>query len=116
MKAIEGHGRRVSKAAHDGKYEMIPDTLKVVQEAGLYDHILIYGRLSPEDSKTKSGIRLIESNPDDPLLCYLNERDRAWSQSTIRYYNDCCDSVVHMMENRRAYNQIDVFKKNVGIS
>ncbi len=63
MKAVDGYGRLVDKAAHDEKYDKVAETLALVQKAKNYNHIYIYGRAGNQSAKGKhNGVKEISHN------------------------------------------------------
>ncbi|MDB5086494.1 MAG: hypothetical protein JWR09_488 [Mucilaginibacter sp.] len=116
MKFVSGYGRRVSKKIHDEKYKLVPETLRVVQEAKLYDQLFIYGRKHVEENHLNAGIELIAANPVNPLLIYLEERDKSWSFHTKKYFTECCLKIAKMMNNRKDKFRKEEFLRNVGLT
>jgi predicted ABC-type ATPase len=113
MKTASGYGRRVNKKIHDDKYHLVPETLKLVQDAKLYDQILLYRRKQVEENHMRGGIELFATDPIDPLAVYFNERDKDWSHRTKKYFTDCCKKLANIMgKNSFKTKQ---FLRNVGI-
>jgi len=103
MKAQYGYGRLVDKDIHDAKYEQVIATLEVVQGAGLYDKLFIYGRAGRQKVKgMHNGLIKISENGLTPVIDYMNEREKEWSDNDLRFFNDDVLYLIRLMVDRKA--------------
>jgi predicted ABC-type ATPase len=110
-------GRKVSRMAHDSRFEAIPDAIKSVQSSQLYDNLYLYARsIVIEGTEHIDGVTLIAHNPIDPLAVYLEELKRPWSERAKLNFENRCNKVLLLMEQRNApIKEINSFKENVGL-
>ena len=103
MKAQYGYGRSVAKDIHDSKYEQVVTTLQTVQNAKLYDKLFIYGRAGRQKVKgMHNGLIMISENGPAPVIDYINEREKEWSDNDLRFFNDDVLYLIRLMVDRRA--------------
>ncbi|MFP8894083.1 zeta toxin family protein [Chryseobacterium sp. EZn1] len=112
-----GLGRRVSKQAHDIRYNAIPITTQYVASSSLYDNIYIYSRnISLEYSSLFKGLTLACHNPTDVLQIYNEEIHSPWHPKLEEYFMQSCNDVWEMMCKRSADPaEIDRFREDLGI-
>ena len=116
MKAQHGYGRLVDEKVHDQKYKQVITTLEVVQAAGLYDKLFIYGRAGRQKVKgMHNGLIRISENGQTPVQDYIQEREKEWSDNDLRFFNDDVLYLIRLMVDRKApYSEIkyilDTFK------
>jgi len=103
MKTQYGYGRLVDKDIHDAKYEQVIATLEAVQNAGLYDKLFIYGRAGRQKVKgMHNGLVKISEDGPTPLIDYMNEREKEWSDNDLRFFNDDVLYLIRLMVDRKA--------------
>ncbi|MFA6275233.1 MAG: zeta toxin family protein [Pedobacter sp.] len=102
MIAIEGSGRAVSIAAHEERFVNIPNTLAMVQQAGLYDELCIYGRnvASGQNSLTH-GIQVLERNPKNPLAVFRAEIEKEWPHKMVVYFEQILEELLDIKIQRK---------------
>lgn len=113
MRATTSYGRLVEKKVHDKKYDLVPTTLGVVHAERLYDKIFIYGRADGQNTRGKRrGLVLLSENGKDPVEDYMKERDKEWTDSISRYFNNDVLYLLRRMIDREAphSDMADIFK------
>lgn len=103
MKAQYGYGRLVDKDVHDSKYLQVMATLEAVQNSRLYDKLFIYGRAGKQKKKgMHNGLVKISENSPTPVIDYMNEREKEWSDNDLRFFNDDVLYLIRLMVDRKA--------------
>ncbi|OJV55343.1 MAG: hypothetical protein BGO31_20655 [Bacteroidetes bacterium 43-16] len=111
-----GLGRKVSKVAHDSRFNAIPTTIEAISLKRFFDNISIYSRsIVLEYTSLVEGVTLVAHNPIDVMAIYREEVERPWSPKFKEYYKSTYFNIIRMMEQRSAPKiEIDLFKKECG--
>ncbi|RQO30409.1 hypothetical protein DBR32_12635 [Taibaiella sp. KBW10] len=114
----QGLGRKVSKDAHDVRFEAIPTTIAAISRKRLFDNISIYARsIILEYTSLVEGVTLVAHNPVDIMEVYKEEVLRSWSPKLQEYYLKSCTKVLQMMERRSAsLPETDRFKMELNLT
>lgn len=109
-------GRKVSKQAHDSRFNAITDTIRAISNPRLFDTIYIYSRsIVLHYSNLIEGVTLIAYNPKDILNVYLEEINNSWPDKLDKYFKKSYLDVLNKMSKRNAaQSEIDLFEKELG--
>lgn len=113
-----GLGRKVSKEAHDSRFNAIADTIRAISDPKLFDNIYIYSRsIVLEYTDLIEGVTLVAHNPKDILKIYTEEIQNSWREKLIEYFKKSSIDVLKKMNKRGApRSEIDLFKKELGLT
>jgi hypothetical protein len=115
-KKKKGYGRLVGKSEHDKRYNSLPETLKIVQEAKLYNELFIFARQFRvlNNSNQQAKVALKSRNPADPLSTYLKLRDKTPNVIEKRNYRKNYELIIRLMQERKAMtDELERFKFEV---
>lgn len=116
METVNG-GRKVSKLAHDQRFNAITGTIQAITKKPLFDDIYLYSRsIVVEYSDLIEGVTLIARNPFDILKIYKEEVEREWNPKLKEYFKTNYENVLEKMIKRGApTSEIEFFKKELDL-
>ncbi|WBV60631.1 zeta toxin family protein [Chryseobacterium camelliae] len=113
----QGLGRKVSKEAHDVRFNAIPSTIDAITKNQLFDDIRIYSRsVVLEYANLIEGVTLVAHNPVNVLKVYQEEIERPCPLKLKEYFKQSYSNVFEMMRKRQAHpREIERFRNELGI-
>lgn len=110
-------GRKVSKEAHDSRFNAILKTINAISNEKLFDNIFIYSRsIVLKYTNLIEGVTLIAHNPKDIQSAFLEEINNEWQPKLKEYFKNSCHDILKKMEKRNAaQSEIDLFTKELGL-
>ncbi|MDQ8015083.1 MAG: zeta toxin family protein [Flavobacterium nitrogenifigens] len=110
-------GRKVSKEAHDSRFNAILKTINAISNEKLFDNIYIYSRsIVLKYTNLVEGVTLIAHNPKDIQSVFLEEINNEWQPKLKEYFKNSCHDILKKMEKRSApQSEIDLFIKELGL-
>lgn len=113
-----GLGRKVSREAHDLRFNSITETIRAILTPSRFDNIYIFSRsIVLEYSDLIEGVTLVAHNPKDPLSVYREEIQNPWQEKLKEYFRKSRVEVLRKMHKRASsQREIDLFKKELNLT